>query len=73
MLTGRGWCVALESRCVETEGPGTVWLLPFDGGTVHEGVLAALEKATHVLVSIPPEGGQDPVLAAYGAALARAP
>lgn len=52
--------------------PAGVTVLPFDGSTVHEGVLTALEKATHVLVSIPPEAGQDPVLAAYGAALARA-
>ena len=52
--------------------PSGATLLPFDGTAVHADVLAALEKATHVLVSIPPQAGRDPVLAAYGEALARA-
>ena len=45
------------------------------GGTVRfddrDAVLRELGLATHVLSSVPPEGEGDPVLAAYGAALAR--
>ena len=35
-------------------------------------ILAAIERATHILSSIPPEGGRDALLDQYGAAIARA-
>ena len=44
----------------------------FDGGPADEALTAAVEKATHVLVSAPPEEGGDPVLRGAGDALRRA-
>ena len=35
--------------------------------------LAAIGRATHILSSVPPADGEDPILARYGAALAAAP
>ncbi len=39
----------------------------------HGAVLAALRSATHILSSVPPVDGEDPVLARYGEAVALAP
>lgn len=47
--------------------------LPFDGTTRTPELAAALRSATHVLSSIPPQNGVDPVLACHGADLAAAP
>lgn len=55
-LRARGWAVA---------GTGGVGL-PFDD---EDEVRAALKRAGHVLSSVPPAGGADPVLARYGDAL----
>ena len=38
-----------------------------------DAVLAALRRATHILSSVPPANGGDPVLARYGQAIALAP
>lgn len=61
-LASLGWEAAGTSR---GGGAGT---LRFDD---RDAVHAALERATHVLVSTPPADAVDPVLAAYGAALER--
>ena len=63
-LRARGWEVAGTTR----DGRG---------GSIAFGdeaaVLAALRSATHILSSVPPAGGGDPVLAHYGDAIAVAP
>jgi nucleoside-diphosphate-sugar epimerase len=63
-LTARGWDVTGTTR----DGRG---------GSIAFGdsaaVLAALRSATHILSSVPPADGEDPVLAAYGEAVALAP
>ena len=51
--------------------PG-VTLELFQGGEASPALRAALGRASHVLVSIPPDARGDPVLAALGAALAGA-
>lgn len=56
-LEGRGWTVS-ATQC---EGD-----LAFDD---EAGVRAALAQATHVLSSVPPADGEDPVLRRYGDAL----
>lgn len=63
-LSASGWRVAGTTRA------GTPGTLRFDDQAA---VLAALGRATHVLVSTPPADGADPVLAAYAAAIARHP
>ena len=45
----------------------------FDGTRPGEGVREALQAATHVLVSVPPDEGGDPVLQHHAADLAAAP
>ncbi len=57
----RGWEVAGTSR------EGRAGTLRFDD---REAVLAALREATHVLSSVPPSEGCDPVLEDYGEAIA---
>ncbi|MGH2342662.1 SDR family oxidoreductase [Segnochrobactraceae bacterium EtOH-i3] len=47
--------------------------LAFDGTARVPALSAALRSATHVLSSIPPQGGVDPVLACHGEDLAAAP
>jgi len=63
-LREKGWRTSLIGRSASAYGPA------FNDGA---GVCAAIAAATHILSSIPPEGDEDPVLAAYGADLARAP
>lgn len=53
-LHARGWTV---------EGTGSAAALAFDDD---QGVRAALGRASHVLSSVPPAEGRDPVLARYG-------
>lgn len=61
-LRAAGWHVG---------GTGRAGTTPFEDRTA---VLAELQAATHILSSVPPaREGDDPVLVAYGAALAAAP
>src|SRR3546814_5946178 len=63
-LLARGWDVVGTSR----DGRGGT--IAFDDEAA---VLAALRSATHILSSVPPSEGGDPVLARYGEAIALAP
>lgn len=63
-LLARGWEVTGTSR----DGRGGT--VAFDDA---DAVHAALRSATHILSSVPPAGGGDPVLARYGEAVALAP
>ncbi|WP_156677884.1 SDR family NAD(P)-dependent oxidoreductase [Sphingomonas profundi] len=63
-LRGRGWQVIAARR---SAAAGDV---AFDDAAA---VLPAIAAATHILSSVPPAEGEDPVLARYGAALAAAP
>lgn len=59
-LRARGWTVTGTSR------DGRAGTIAFDDTAA---VRAAIDSASHVLVSIPPADDQDPVLACYGAVL----
>ena len=61
-LEGEGW------RVVGTTRDGRGGTLRFDDA---DAVRAEVAAATHVLSSVPPDGEDDPVLAAYGDALGR--
>ena len=63
-LRGDGWSVSATRR---EAGPDAI---AFDD---RDGVMAALDDATHILSSVPPAGGSDPVLESYGDALKAAP
>ena len=63
-LRARGWDVAGTTR----DGRGGSLAFGDDGA-----VLTALRSATHILSSVPPVDGVDPVLARYGEAVALAP
>src|SRR3546814_379678 len=63
-LRARGWDVAGTTR------DGRAGSIAF---TDERAVYAALQGATHILSSVPPTEGGDPVLARYGAAIALAP
>lgn len=63
-LRAMGWRVSGTRR----QGGGDA--LPFND---RDSVLAALKTASHVLSSVPPVEGEDPVLARYGEGLATAP
>jgi nucleoside-diphosphate-sugar epimerase len=63
-LRARGWDVAGITR----DGQGGTIAFADEGS-----VLAALRSATHILSSVPPSDGTDPVLARYGQAIALAP
>lgn len=63
-LRGDGWTVTATRR---EAGPGAI---AFDD---RDAVTAAINAATHILSSVPPADGSDPVLDAYGAALENAP
>lgn len=59
---------ALEAKGWRVDATGSAGNIPFAD---RDAVLAALEEATQILSSVPPErGGGDPVLDAYGADLA---
>ncbi len=60
-LAGQGWTV---------EATGSAGTLDFTDAAA---VLGAIGRASHILSSVPPAAGEDPVLARYGAALATAP
>ena len=63
-LRGEGWDVTGVRRAADAEA------MAFDDG---DAVRASIAKATHILSSVPPEGGADPVLTRYGTAIAAAP
>jgi nucleoside-diphosphate-sugar epimerase len=63
-LTARGWDVSGTTQ----GGRGGTIAFAEDAS-----VLAALRSATHILSSVPPADGADPVLARYGEAIALAP
>ena len=63
-LEARGWEVAGTTR----EGQGAA--IAFENRDL---VLEKLRTATHILSSVPPAGGVDPVLQVYGEAIALAP
>lgn len=63
-LRARGWDVVGTTQ----DGRGDSLAFGDEGA-----VLAALRSATHLLSSVPPVAGADPVLARYGDALALAP
>ena len=74
-LAPQGWRIVGTSRSTEKVGAmkalGVTPLL-FDAGGARQGVRAALDDATHILSSVPPdEDGNDPVLAAFGQDMAR--
>lgn len=63
-LRARGWDVAGTTQDGRNDSIAFA-----DAGAVH----AALRSATHILSSVPPADGADPVLARYGEAIAVAP
>ncbi|MEO1168261.1 MAG: SDR family oxidoreductase [Pseudomonadota bacterium] len=62
-LRGEGWTVSATRR---EAGPDVI---AFDD---RDGVRAAIAEASHILSSVPPVGGSDPVLDSYGDALEEA-
>lgn len=75
LIFGLGYSATVLKRRVEARG-WTVSATSRDGrdGTIafadRTAVLAALHEATHILSSVPPCEGRDPVLDAYGEAIA---
>lgn len=63
-LLARGWTVTATTR------DGREGTLAFDDAA---SVIAALHSATHILSSVPPAKGPDPVLTRYGDVIAIAP
>lgn len=67
LLFGPGYCGRAIANALVAEG----WeVTPVRRATPHAEVRAAIGRASHVLSTVPPEGGADQVLAAHGAALA---
>jgi len=58
-------------KAAELEATGVQPFI-FDGDTASAELLEALASATHLLVSVPPDGEGDPVLRALGPAIAQA-
>ncbi|MFO1184763.1 MAG: SDR family oxidoreductase [Bauldia sp.] len=58
------------TRAWDREAEGT---LPFDGKTASRELLTTLGRATHLIVSIPPDESGDPTLRSLGGAIAAAP
>lgn len=77
VILGAGYCGEAIAREAEAAG----WRVTRVRRTAEPGVLAfgdasvaeALAGASHVMASVPPGDGGDPVLAAYGHAILRAP
>ncbi len=67
--TGRRLADTLRSRGWVVEASGGNGTLAFDD---RRGVEAALARASHVLSTVPPDGGDDPVLRRFGPHLAHA-
>lgn len=67
-LTG-GWSVLATTRSVEkADMLRTTGITPVDAGD-RRAMQAAMDRATHILMSMPPGEAGDPVLAHYGAEL----
>jgi nucleoside-diphosphate-sugar epimerase len=69
LIFGRGYAASVVASRLgdwEVAATGSAGNLDFDD---REGVIAAIDRATHILSSVPPDE-VDPVLARYGAALA---
>jgi len=69
-VRSRDSALALSTRC---SGGPAIDALVFDGVAPSEAVVAAIDEADAVLVSVPPGPNGDPVLDAFSGALARAP
>src|SRR5690606_2837993 len=61
-----------ESRTAALGGRG-IAACRFDGEAHDPKLIGALDRATHLLASVPPGAAGDPVLASFGAMLAEAP
>lgn len=75
-LAGKGWRITGTSRTPEGAAAVTArgWRgIVFDGSAPTPTLATALATATHVLVSIPPDGAGDPALRWHRAALAASP
>ncbi|MGO4681991.1 SDR family oxidoreductase [Hyphomicrobium sp. 2TAF46] len=75
-LLAQGWTVAGTTAHVEkVERLAEQGFEPFlfDGTDALHDVAEALQSATHVLLSIPPDAESDPALRHYGAAIAASP
>lgn len=59
-LAAKGWEIA--GTCREAESAEGFKVFPFDGAHPVENITAALEGASHILSSVPPDGEGDPVL-----------
>ncbi len=72
----QGWRVSgtarSESKCRAMSADG-IQAYPFDRGRPLADPAAALAGVTHLLSSVPPDAGGDPVLDAHAAAIAAAP
>jgi len=75
-LAARGWSIAgtttHEEKAKALAGEGYTAFV-FDGRTRHADVVAALKRATHVLLSIPPDATGDPALTVYSEDIASSP
>lgn len=75
-LSVRGWCVtgtSTSERGCEAIAVAGFRALAFDGRVASAAVAAALNDATHVLLSVPPEAGSDPAYLHHGANIAASP
>ncbi|MDC1153259.1 SDR family oxidoreductase [Nitrospinaceae bacterium] len=65
------WGIAGTCRSVDKKDfCGSLFPLPFDGTEATEEICDALNKATHILVSIPPQPSGDVVLQNFGSKIA---
>jgi nucleoside-diphosphate-sugar epimerase len=75
-LAAEGWRVTGTSRSsagAEAISRDGFEGLVFDGTAPGAGIRAALQNTTHIVVSVPPGGPQDPVLVHHGDDIAQAP
>ena len=70
-LAARDWKVTGTARAPEEKQSGGPPLIAFSRDTGAEALRVALEKATHLLVSIPPDAAGDPVVDLLGQAIAK--
>jgi len=69
LLFGPGYCGTAIARAAVASGQDVIAAGRTDFGTAME----ALRKATHLISTVPPDRGGDPILARYGDAVATAP
>ena len=73
-LRAKGWRVVGTARTAESAEKVRALAckaIVFDGASRSQEVAEAIERVTHVIVSVPPDGAGDPVLRHHGADLAR--